>query len=158
MTVTRRNPERSAVWVSDLLPRFSQRRRGIDRLFDSFFEGDMLASPGFDTVWMPAVDLHEKDDAYIVKVELPGMKKEDISITIHQNTLTLRGERREERTDNKAQYIRAERNVGSFLRSFTLPSSVKADKVEAVYRDGVLTITLPKAEETKPKAIPVKGS
>lgn len=158
MALTRWNPELSIAPVSELLPRFSQLRQGIDRLFDSFFGGDMLADTSFGAVWVPAVDIYEQDDAYIVKAELPGMKKEDVNITIHQNILTLRGERKEEGTSKDMQYIRAERNVGSFLRSFTLPSSVKTDKVEAVYKDGVLTITLPKVEEAKPKAIPVKAS
>jgi HSP20 family protein len=158
MTLTRWNPEVSVAPVSELLPRFSLLRQGIDRLFDSFFSGDTLADTSLGSYWMPAVDILEQDDAYVVKAELPGMKKEDVSITIHDNILTLRGERKDERSENSAQYHRVERIFGSFIRSFTLPSTVKMDKVEAVYKDGVLTITLPKSEEAKPKAIPVRGS
>ncbi len=163
MALTKWNPELSIAPMAELLPRFSQLRQELDRLMDSFFGGGIsrmlrgeLAGTDFSGFWMPAIDIYEQDDAYIVKAELPGVKKENVNITIHENVLTIRGERSEERTDKKAQYFRKERNVGSFMRSFTLPSSVKTDKIEAVYSDGVLTITLPKAEEAKPKAIPVK--
>jgi len=129
----------------------------INRMFERFFRGGVLEDSDFlPTTWMPAVDLVEKDDEYVAKVELPGVHKDDVKITLQDNILTIRGEKKEEKESKDANYHRLERCYGSFQRSFTLPTSVRQDKVEAEYRDGVLTITLPKAEEAKRKQIEVK--
>jgi HSP20 family protein len=107
-------------------------------------------------LWTPAVDVAEHEDAYQVKVELPGVSKDDVKITMQDNILTIRGEKKQEKESKNSNYHRVERSYGSFQRSFTLPTSVKHDKIEASYNDGILTIALPKAEEAKPKQIEVK--
>ncbi|MCX7984007.1 MAG: Hsp20/alpha crystallin family protein [Bacteroidetes bacterium] len=131
-------------------------QREINRMFDSFFRGWRDEEETSLAQWSPAVDIAEKDDAYIVKVELPGVEKDDVKVTLESNVLTIRGEKKFEKETKKENYHRIERCYGSFNRSFTLPSTVKSDKIDATYKDGVLTITLPKAEEAKPKQIEVK--
>jgi HSP20 family protein len=108
--------------------------------------------------WTPAVDIREQNDAYLVEVELPGLSKDDVKITMENNILTIQGEKKQEKEEKRGDYHRTERVYGSFQRSFTLPSSVKNDKIEAQYKNGILTVTLPKVEEAKPKAIEVKVS
>lgn len=132
-------------------------RERINRLFDERFAGfPAPAEETFAREWVPPVDIHEDKDNIVVKAEVPGMKKEDVSIEIKDNVLTLKGERKYEKETKKEDYHRMERAYGSFVRSFSLPSTIKIDKVAANYKDGVLEITLPKAEEEKPKAIPIK--
>lgn len=104
---------------------------------------------------MPALDLYEDKDNFVLKAELPGMRKEDIEISLHEGVLTLSGERKEEKKEEGADTYRSERYFGRFHRTITLPSPVNGDKVAASYKDGMLTVTLPKTEETKPKQIPV---
>jgi HSP20 family protein len=107
--------------------------------------------------WVPPVDIFESEDhAVVIKAELPEVKREDISVTFENNVLTLRGERKQEETARRGDVQRAERFYGSFTRSFTLPASVDAAQIAATYKDGVLTIRLPRREETKPKQISVK--
>jgi HSP20 family protein len=106
--------------------------------------------------WTPPCDIFETDKELVMKFELPEIKKEDVSVTIEQNVLTLRGERKfEERTDRDS-YHRIERRYGEFLRSFNVPLYVDAAKINAEFKDGVLTVTLPKSEEARPKQINVK--
>lgn len=124
-------------------------------LFDSFFLRDTYEDL-FPSVWMPAIDVAETDDEYVVKVELPGVNKDDVRITVQENILTVRGEKKRENERKESNFHRVERSYGSFQRSFTLPTTVRADKIDATYKEGLLTITLPKAEEAKPKAIDVK--
>jgi HSP20 family protein len=107
--------------------------------------------------WPPALDLHEDKDTLVVKVELPGMKKEDIEISLHDGCLSISGERKNEQKFEDAEVYRAERFVGRFQRTVTLPAPVAADKVKADYKDGVLTVTLPKTEEARPKQISVQA-
>lgn len=104
--------------------------------------------------WAPLVDITETPKEYLVRAELPGMKKEDVSITIDEGVLTLSGERREEYSDEKRH--RSERYYGRFERSFSIPSDVAPDRIDAEYKDGVLAVHLPRAEQKKPKAIEVK--
>jgi HSP20 family protein len=101
------------------------------------------------------VDIAEEDDQYLVKVELPGVSKDDVKITMEGNLLTISGEKKGQK-ETKKNYHALERSYGSFSRSFTLPTTVQGDKVAAEYKDGVLTINLPKAEEAKRKQIEVK--
>ncbi len=129
-------------------------RREIDRLFEEPFSF-LAPSTSFFEGWTPAVDIYEDQDKYTVKTELPGMKKEDIGVSLDGDTLTISGERKQEEEKQEGEGYRAERFFGRFQRSVTLPASVKADQVEAAYKDGVLTITVPKAEEAKPKQIQV---
>jgi HSP20 family protein len=108
------------------------------------------------SIWTPAVDITEKDDEYLVKVELPGVEKNDVQITLESNILTVKGEKKQEKEEKGENYHRMERSYGSFQRSFTLPTTVKSDKIDASFKDGVLSIRLPKSEEAKPKLIEVK--
>jgi len=128
----------------------------MNKMFNNFFRGDIQDEDSAFMAWTPAVDIAEHDDEYLVKVELPGVNKEDVKITIESNVLTIRGEKKQEKETKKENYHRVERNYGSFQRSFTLPSTVKSDKIDASYKDGILSISLPKAEEAKPKQIEVK--
>jgi HSP20 family protein len=130
-------------------------RREIDRLFEDPFNF-LAPSTSFFQNWTPAVDIFEDKDKYIVKAEIPGMKREDIDVSLDGHTLTLSGERKHEEEKTEGENYRSERYFGRFQRSITLPSEVKTDNIEAAYKDGVLTVTLPKSEEAKPKQIQVK--
>lgn len=154
MSLIRWNPNREAVtFPSDIL----NMQREINRMFDGFFRGGIQDDGSlFPSVWTPAVDVAEHDNEYLVKVELPGVSKDDVKITMQDNVLTIRGEKKQEKETKESNFHRVERSYGSFQRSFTLPTTVKNDRIEASYRDGILTITLPKAEEAKPKQIEVK--
>jgi HSP20 family protein len=117
-------------------------------------------SSGFRTAngeWLPAFDVSETEDEVIVKAELPGMDVKDIDITLTDGLLTIKGERKMEKEDKREDYHRIERQFGSFSRSLNLGLNVKADSIDAGYKDGILTVTLPKAEENKPKRIEVKN-
>jgi HSP20 family protein len=105
--------------------------------------------------WKPAVDVKETDEAYVLNAELPGLEKKDIHITLEDNVLTLSGERRFEKETDKDNYHRIERAYGSFTRSFSLGGGVDAEKVQATFKDGVLTMTVPKTEETRPRQIEI---
>lgn len=106
--------------------------------------------------WMPTVDISETDGEYLIKAELPEVKKEDVKVTVEDGVLTLQGERRQEKEEKGKKFHRVERSYGSFVRSFTLPESVDDGGVKAEYKDGVLALHLPKTERVKPKAIDVK--
>src|SRR5580658_232930 len=105
--------------------------------------------------WFPAVDVYEDKDTLQVKAELAGLKKEDIEISLHDGCLSLSGERKEEKKQEGREVYRSERWVGRFHRTISLPCRVVADNIQATYNDGVLTVVLPKAEEAKPKQIPI---
>jgi HSP20 family protein len=142
-----------------LAPRneLSRIRNEIDRLFEDPFS---LLAPGtsFFEGWTPALDVYEDKDKITVKTELPGMRKEDIEVSLDGNTLTIAGERKSEEEKKERETYRSERYFGRFQRSITLPTPVDATKIQANYKDGILTITLPKSEEAKPKQIQVKAS
>jgi len=104
--------------------------------------------------WMPVVDIDETDDAFIVKAELPGVEKDDVSVNIDNGVLTIKGEKKTATEDKKRH--RVECTYGSFVRSFTLPQAIKTEKVEAKYKNGILNLTIPKSEEEKPKQIAIK--
>lgn len=133
-------------------------RSEIDTLFDRFFEEPWrgLAEWPFGGRFGPRVDLSETEDSFCVTAELPGVDPKDVDISVSGNILTLRGEKKQERQEKGRNYYRTERQYGSFQRSIPLPSSVDSDKVEASYKDGVLTITLAKRAEARPKRITVK--
>ena len=107
--------------------------------------------------WAPALDIAERNDAYVVTVEVPGIKPEQLDITLENGALTISGERRFETEIKEEQYHRIERRYGAFRRSITLPDRVKADAVEASFEDGLLQVVVPKAEEAKPKRIGVRA-
>ena len=126
----------------------------LNRMFESAFPGEAFAHGG----WMPAVDIYETAEKdVVVKVDLPDMKREDIKVTFENNVLTIEGERKFDRDVQAEQYHRTERSYGAFNRSFTLPATVDAARVDAGYQDGVLTVKLPRREEARPKQIPVNG-
>jgi len=113
---------------------------------------------GVGQSWMPAVDIFEtKDHEYVVKAELPDLKREDINVTFENGVLTLTGERRAEFDQNDGTYHRSERAYGRFTRSFTLPATVDANRINASYKDGVLTIRVPQREESRPRQIAVEA-
>ena len=103
--------------------------------------------------WAPPVDIYETEDAIVLKAELPGIDPKDVEVRVEDNTLYLKGERNYEKEVNEQNYHRIERSYGSFARSFSLPNSISAEKVKAEYKDGLLTLTMPKREEAKPKTI-----
>ena len=128
----------------------------ISQVFQSPFE-DFLAPAGLLEGWIPAVDLYDEKDKFTVKMELPGMKKEDIEVSVDGNTLTISGERKQEEEQRGAETYRVERFFGRFQRSLILPQPVDPNRISATYQDGVLTIALPKTEEAKRKQIEVKN-
>lgn len=132
----------------------------IQERMNQIFEDALSRSRGRDEglrtgMWTPAVDIYEKNDAVVVKAELPGVEKDQISVEVKDGILTLRGERKFERDVKEESYHRIERSYGTFLRSFSLPVSVDQDKVKAAFRDGVLEVELPKKEQAKPKQVKV---
>jgi HSP20 family protein len=136
--------------------RWHNLRDELDSLFEPPFWAELNRQSQLFTGWAPALDLYQTSDNMVAVVELPGMRKENIEISLHDGALTIAGERKSS-ASNGEKAERTERYVGSFRRSITLPVVVDADKVSATYRDGILTVTLPKAEEAKPKRIEVAG-
>lgn len=129
----------------------------VNRLFSTNLSrafGDEGIARG---AWMPNVDIYENKDQIVLEAELPGMNREDFDLSIENNIITLRGERRFEKKDDGDNYHRVERAYGTFTRSFTLPQTVSAEGATADYKNGVLRVTLPKREEVKARRIEVKG-
>ena len=135
--------------------RWSNLRDELNSFFELPVWSSFARTGQLFTGWSPALDLYQSNDNVIAVVELPGMRKEDIEISLHNGTLTISGERKRENSSNGDKAERTERYVGTFRRSIALPTRVDAGKVSATYRDGILTVTLPKAEEVKPKQIQV---
>ncbi len=160
MSLIKRNPSSEVTRWGREFPAFrglESLRQDMNRMFDQFFRGDVLADESFfGRDWTPAVDVVENNDTYIIKAEIPGMNKDDVKITLENNVLTIRGEKKNESEKKENNYHRVERSYGMFERSFTVPGSIKTNDIDAQYKDGVLTLTLPKAEEAKPKQIDVK--
>jgi len=132
----------------------SNLRDEIDRLFEAPL-AELARSSQLLSGWTPALDVSEDKDNFYVKAELPGMKREEIELTLHDGSLSISGERKSESKHEEAEIYRAERFFGRFQRTVTLPTPVASDKVKAQYKDGILTVTLPKTEEAKPKHIEV---
>ena len=147
MNMTVWNPFRE---MENMLERYTQATgRGIDT-------NDIGADLGF-AKWAPTVDIEESDDSYLIRADVPGVDKKDIDVCMEQGVLSITGEKQVEKDSGKGtKHHRRERYSGSFARRFTLPNTIKADKVDATYKDGVLSLTIPKAEESKPKAIEIK--
>ncbi|MDO8137532.1 MAG: Hsp20/alpha crystallin family protein [Candidatus Brocadiales bacterium] len=134
------------------VPSFTALQREMDRLFEDFYRrGGLLRG-----VWSPAVDVVENNDTIVIRAELPGIEPKDVDISVSGDTLTIKGEKREEKEEKGKSFYRMERCYGSFSRSIILPTSVEADKAKADYKNGVLEITLPKTERVKAKKIPIK--
>lgn len=134
---------------------FRSLQQEINRVFDDLF-GDIR--PGIGHSWYPSVDVLETQTAFVIKAELPGVTSKDVKLNMTNNTLTLYGEKKQESEEESHNYYRVERIYGTFERSFTFPSDVEADKISATYKDGVLVVTVPKAERVKPKEIPITTS
>src|SRR5690242_15715598 len=134
----------------------------MEKRLSTFFGRPAMGSNGENkeaiavTEWSPLVDITEDDKEYVVKAEIPEMKKEDIKINVHDDVLTVSGERKYEKEEKGKKYHRVERAYGSFMRSFALPENADGTKVNAEYNDGMLKVHLPKLEKAKPKAIEVK--
>jgi len=132
------------------------------RAFDRLFRGAISPAAGEGEVstrtWAPPVDIYENGDHLVLKAELPGINPDDVEVRVEDNTLYLKGERKFETEVKEQNYHRVERTYGTFARSFSLPNSVDSEKVAASYKDGVLTLTLPKKEEAKPKTIKISVS
>ena len=118
---------------------------------DSVFPG----APPRDSSWTPSVDIHETEESFELSVELPGVRKEDVSLEVKDSILSIRGERRSEKEVAEKSVHRIERRYGEFTRAFKVPSNVDASRVKAAYKDGVLQVTLPKAEDARPRQIEI---
>ena len=155
MTTERQKPEKDlTAWQP------SREMEEIGRRFEDvfgrpFLPGIWRAFPSEEMVWAPAINVIEREDKFSVKVELPGVKEEDVNVTVAGVTLTIEGEKKAESEVKKKGYYYSETSYGSFSRSITIPSTVDASKIEANYDKGVLEITLPKSPEVKPKKIAV---
>jgi HSP20 family protein len=147
LTITRRDPFRAVSALQEQMSRF---------LEDSFFRG--AGEDSAITAWAPAVDIFETEHELVLRADLPGLEEKDIDVRIENNMLTFRGERQFEKSVKEDNYLRVERSFGAFSRSFALPNTVNPDAIKAEYRNGVLTITLPKREESKPRQVKVSVS
>lgn len=152
MSIIRFNPVRDLLNVE----------REFSKLFKSF-EDRFGISKNDDTengyenaVWMPLTDIYEEKDNYKIKVDLPGINKEDVKISFSEGRLSISGERVQEQESKNSKCHRVERTYGKYFRSFNLPKEIKEDKIKAEFKDGQLTIVIPKAEEVKPKEIEIK--
>jgi HSP20 family protein len=130
-------------------------RREFDRLLREAFSPLFGETELSTRSWAPPVDIYETDNDIILKAELPGIDPKDVEVRVEDNTLYLKGERKQEKEVKEPNYHRVERSYGSFARSFSLPNSMDASKVKAEYKDGLLTLTMPKREEAKPKTIKI---
>lgn len=135
--------------------------REFNKLFNIFskrfgFSDSDLKDEYENAVWMPLTDIKEDKDNYYVMLDLPGVSKDDVKVSYADGQLSISGERKQEKEDKDTKYHRVERIYGRYYRSFTLPQKVKDDKIEAVFKDGQLSITVPKAEEAKPKELEIK--
>src|SRR5215510_7605399 len=139
---------------TDPFRQFFELQRGISDLF-----GERFGSPSEGVAlkaWTPAVDVYEDEESFVIKVELPEVNRDDVKVSLHDNTLSISGERKVENEEKRENYHRVERSYGQFYRSFTLPPNVNTEAISAQFKDGVLRLTLPKREEAKPKQIEVK--
>jgi len=128
----------------------------MNRLFDEFFRRSEIGPESASAEWKPLADVYEDGNEIVLSIEIPGVNKDNIKVTVENNILTVSGERKQEREEKKENYHRIERAYGSFSRSFSLPNTVDSNNIKASYKNGVLELVLPKKEEAKPKAINVK--
>jgi len=152
MQLVRRMNNDLADWSP--LDRFISLRDEFNRLMELPF-GDMARSSEFFQGWIPRLDVFEDKDNLVVKMEVPGMKKEELEISLHDSVLTIAGERKAKEPTPDTQVHRSERFLGRFHRSISVSKPIAIDKIKATYQDGILTVTLPKTEEAKPRQIEV---
>ncbi len=146
--------QRPDPWALAPLEQMNTLRAEINRLFQAPF-GDLARTGEMFNGWAPALDLREEKDHLVATVELPGLKKENIEVSVHEGVLSISGERDQEKDMDDAGFYRAERFCGRFHRAVSLPKPVNLEAITASYKDGVLTVTMPKTEEAKPKQIEV---
>jgi HSP20 family protein len=144
---------RAAEPATELFSNLNRLNRMMDEALGGGFDGGTLA-----TSWIPAVDVVEDQEHLKIVVELPGVRPEDVKLSLENQVLTIRGEKRQVFEEDKERWHRYERSYGSFERSFTLPSTVDPDHIQAAVEHGVLTVTLPKIERARPREIPIKAS
>ena len=132
-------------------------RQAMDRLFEDSFVRPSRALVGIGEVGAPALDIYQTPDEIVVKGALPGLKPEDVSIDITGDTLTIKGESKTEQEIKREDYLYQERRYGAFSRTVILPGGLRSNKAEATMEDGIVTLTIPKAEEVRPKAISIKA-
>ena len=151
MTLVKWNPARELLNVE----------REFNKLFNTFnrrygFDDSSMNEDLENAVRSPLTDISENKDQYILKMDLPGVSKENLKLNFHDGELIISGERKQEKEDKDSKYHRIERTYGKYYRSFTLPQTIQADKINAEFKDGQLTITVPKSEEAKPKELEIK--
>jgi HSP20 family protein len=142
--------------AQNLFPQLWDVQNEVNRVFGNFWGRNAAEEGELRGTWSPAVDIAESKDELVVSADLPGLNREDIKVNVENNVLTFSGERKQEKREEESNYHRLERSYGYFSRSFTLPATVKADRIKASYKDGVLCLTLPKIEEAKPRQIAVE--
>jgi len=156
MLLERWQPRVQSLTRWDPFAEMADLRREMDHIFGEFFGRTPSSMAATEAMWSPLVDIHETKDSFLLMAELPGVKQEDVEVSVEGDTLTLKGERKRETEVKEDQYHRIERSYGRFERSILLPSVVDPNRVKATYRDGVLEVQLPKKEEAKPKEIKVE--
>ena len=152
MAIVRWNPSRDLLNIER---EFNRMFSAFNRRF-GFSNSDDEMTEYENAVWTPLTDISEDEDNFILKLDLPGVKKEDVKINYENGQLSISGERKQETEKKTSKYHRVERSYGKYFRSFNLPSKIKEDKIDAEFKDGQLKITVPKSEEAKPKQIEVK--
>lgn len=131
-------------------------KKEMDRIWQEFFGKSHFPEKWITFEWSPAVDVSETNEAVIVKVDLPGVNPDDVEISLSENVLTIKGEKKKEEEEKKQNFYRMERYYGSFMRAIQLPCEIEEEKISATYKDGVLKIVLPKKPEEKKKVIKIK--
>jgi len=143
-TITRWEPFRGLTTLQDQ----------VNRLFESSFAKERAGETGLAT-WAPAVDIYETEHELVVKADLPDVVEKDIDVRVENNTLTIHGERKFEKSVSDENYLRVERSYGTFMRSFSLPNTIRTEGIHAEYKNGALTVHMPKREESKPKQVKI---
>ena len=151
MAITKWNPARELLNVER---EFNKMFNSLGSRFGLMDSSDMEEYE--NAVWMPLTDISEDKDNFVLKLDLPGVSKDDVKISFTDGILNISGERKQEKDSKDAKFHRMERAYGKYFRSFTLPNKIREDKIDAEFKDGQLIITVPKAEEAKPKEIPIK--
>ena len=134
----------------------SSLQNDMNRLFNTFFDTTTTGNGATPRRWVPAMDLVETDDHFVLKADLPGLSEDDVHIDVEDDVLTVSGERKAEHEDKREGYVRVERSYGSFRRSLTLPEGIDADAVQATFENGVLEVRIPKPEERKPRKVAIQ--